>query len=260
MTVYQRILIGTDGSDAANLAVQVAAELAGRLALPVSVVMAVKGDADDARSWLEPVGRAATELFDGHGVSDVTLVERGGSPGDVLIAVGRENPDALLVVGARGLGSTTARIFGSTSNALSHRSPIDVLFVQKEPVQWHAIGLSTDGSPTSVRAVERGAGLAQALGAQAFLVTAAKSEEEGDQVLDAVEQQVAAPDGGYERDVITGVPADEALVNAGWKYDILVIGNRGMSGPARLLGSVANKVTHDYEANLLLVNTTATPI
>ena len=38
--------------------------------------------------------------------------------------------------------------------------------------------------------------------------------------------------------------------------ELLVIGNKGMSGPSRLLGSVSNRVTHDLPTDLLLVNTT----
>jgi hypothetical protein len=37
---------------------------------------------------------------------------------------------------------------------------------------------------------------------------------------------------------------------------LLVLGNKGMSGPSRLLGSVANRVTHHVPTDLLLVNTT----
>ncbi len=260
MAVYQRILIGTDGSEAAAVAVEVAAKLAAKLAVPVTVITVWKGDlqvpGSGSQSWAEVVTKGAAGVLSSHGVSDVTVVARNGSASEVLIEIAGDNPDALLVAGAKGLGSATARLTGSTSNNLSHHSPIDVLFVHKNPNHWQTVGLATDGSATSVRAVRRGNELAQALGARAFLVTAAKNDADGARVLDEVEQQVGADsaEGGFDREILTGVSPAEALVNAGWKFDILVVGNRGMSGPARLLGSVANKVTHDSAANLLLVN------
>jgi nucleotide-binding universal stress UspA family protein len=40
------------------------------------------------------------------------------------------------------------------------------------------------------------------------------------------------------------------------KADVIVVGSRGMSGPARfLLGSVPNKVSHHAPCNVLIVRT-----
>jgi len=39
--------------------------------------------------------------------------------------------------------------------------------------------------------------------------------------------------------------------------DLLVVGNRGMSGVRRMLGSVPNKVSHHCPCDLLIVDTTA---
>ena len=47
--------------------------------------------------------------------------------------------------------------------------------------------------------------------------------------------------------------ADDVLAAA--DYDLVVIGNRGMAGFARVLGSTANTITHRATSNLLLVNT-----
>ena len=58
--------------------------------------------------------------------------------------------------------------------------------------------------------------------------------------------------GSLERQALTGDPAD---VLAAADYDLLVIGNRGMAGFARVLGSTANTITHRATSNLLLVNT-----
>lgn len=260
MGCYQRIVVGTDGSEDARVALAVAGELAARWEIPVIAVTVWKDSARKAAIGPEEAAliteSAAAELLSA-GASDVQRLDLPGSAGTVLLEVVEAAPGALLVIGGRGLGSSKARLTGSTANHISHHSPTDVLFTHKVPKRWTTIGLATDGSPSSILAVQRGYEVAVTLGARPFLVTAAKTEDDGAQTLLEVEGVAAVEDPElFGRDVLTGVPAAEALVNAAWKYDMVVIGNRGMSGPARLLGSVANKVTHDIDTNLLLVHTT----
>ena len=51
--------------------------------------------------------------------------------------------------------------------------------------------------------------------------------------------------------------AASVLVDRAMDFDILVLGNRGMTGARRfLLGSVPNKVSHHTRADLLIVKTT----
>jgi len=54
-----------------------------------------------------------------------------------------------------------------------------------------------------------------------------------------------------------GDPAD-ALMTVAERVgaDLIVVGNRGMTGARRLLGSVPNKVTHQATCSVLVVNTT----
>jgi nucleotide-binding universal stress UspA family protein len=51
-------------------------------------------------------------------------------------------------------------------------------------------------------------------------------------------------------------PADAILeVAASVNADLVVVGNRGMSGMKRVLGSVPNKVSHKCPCSVLIVNT-----
>lgn len=60
-----------------------------------------------------------------------------------------------------------------------------------------------------------------------------------------------------ETKVRTGDAATTLVEEAGEGYDLLVVGNRGMTGPSRfLLGSVPNKVSHHSPCPLLIVHTT----
>ncbi|MGW5310580.1 universal stress protein [Nocardia thailandica] len=259
MGEYQRVVVGTDGSEAAQDAVTVAGMVATRLLAPLTVVTTWKESslrAGHDGDWaLETTLQAAARLA-AENVTAVDRLELPGAAAPMLLDVAGQQPDTVLVLGARGLGRSKARWTGSTANTVSHHLTSDALFVHKVPKRWTTVGLATDGSPSSLRAVRRGYDLAITLGARPFLVTAAKTEADGAATLLTVQGTADVEDPEYfGTDVLTGVPAAEALCNAAWKYDLLVIGNRGMSGPARLLGSVANKVTHDIDTNLLLVDT-----
>ena len=59
---------------------------------------------------------------------------------------------------------------------------------------------------------------------------------------------------GVERVVERGRPGT-VLAERSRDAQLLVLGNRGMSGPSRLMGSVSNRVTHQLSTNLLLVRT-----
>ncbi|MFC4948236.1 universal stress protein [Pseudonocardia sp. GCM10023141] len=255
MDSYPRVLVGTDGSPDAVAAVHLGATVAGLLAVPLAIVHAVEDverDSHDGDLLLQEAAAVAAAA----GAPDVsTLLAEGKAP-QALLALADEEPEQLVVVGAAGLASTTSRLAGSTSNRLTHHSRADVLFVRAPlPQAWNFVALATDGSTTSYEAVRHGLRLAHALDATPRLITAARSQEAGDDVLAAAAAGMGL-DGDVEREVLVDPQSASAIVNAGWKYELLAIGNRGMSGPSRLLGSIANTVTHELRTNLLLVNTT----
>ncbi|NMN93761.1 universal stress protein [Antrihabitans stalactiti] len=264
MTSYARIVVGSDGSEAARDAIAVAGAVAARLAVPVTAAtvwkqsIEVPGARDE--TWAQRTTTGADVDLYAQGVRDVVRIAVEGDPSDALIEIASQVPDTLIVVGAHGLGSATSRMTGSASNQLSHSSPVDVLFVRNRVPKVESVALATDGSETALLAVRRGFEFASALGARVSLITVADSLSAGEQILENVEQQLVTeyPDAVVERRPTTGDVADVLASDAG-RYDVLVIGNRGMSGFARVLGSTANTVTHKASSNLLLVNTTRTP-
>ncbi|TSD99751.1 universal stress protein [Skermania sp. ID1734] len=254
MGSYPRILLGTDGSTDAQAATQVAGQIAVGLGVPVEVICVREDDKD--KDWAAGILDTAEAQLRTLGVAEINPKQSGGDPPDVLIAAANDNPDSLLVVGSSGLHRASSRLVGSTSNRLSHHSLADVLYARDPaPKHWNFVALATDGTETSYRAVTRGLNIARALDARARLITAARSQDDGDKVLD---EAFAALGLGadVDREVLVDPQAGSALILAGWKYEMMVIGNKSMSGPSRLLGSIANKVTHGLETNLLLVNTT----
>ena len=146
---------------------------------------------------------------------------------------------------------------------------------------YNAIVVGTDGSDTAKKAVAQAADLAKSTGARLHLVSAyepireslLKSEkkdvpddyqwminpsEEVNSVLG--EAADAIRDDGVEVETHSreSDPADAILdVAEETSADLIVVGNRGMTGAKRfLLGSVPNKVSHHAAQSVLIVRTT----
>ena len=255
MATYSRIVVGTDGSDEATDAVNVAGVVAAALGAPVTVVTAWKPSVSvpggREQPWAELTAEGADVDLTALGVTVIDKVPVKGGAFDALVDAAAQSERPLIVVGAAGLGQTSSRLWGSTSNELSHHSPVDVLFVRKAVAVVQTVALATDGSETSLRAVRAGYKLAVGLGARPILVTVAGDAAAGEETLNNVASRLGSA-GSLEWQALVGDPA-EAL--AGAEYDLTVIGNRGMAGFARVLGSTANTITHRATSNLLLVNT-----
>lgn len=123
---------------------------------------------------------------------------------------------------------------------------------------YERILVGTDGSATAARAVERAVEVAASAGASLTIMTAARLDR-GEAVV--AEAAARHADSGVTIDtkVIEEEPV-AALIGeaADGAYDLLVMGNKGMTGLGRFfhLGSVPNKVSHHLPCSLLIVKTT----
>ncbi len=121
---------------------------------------------------------------------------------------------------------------------------------------YERILVGTDGSPTAAKAVDRAAELAATVGARLTIVSVG-DRSRAEQVVQSEKERLAAGP-GIEVDTVTatGDPAG-VLADMAAAYDLLVVGNKGMTGASRFfLGSVPNKVSHHAPASLLIVRTT----
>lgn len=123
---------------------------------------------------------------------------------------------------------------------------------------YERILVGTDGSVTASKAVERAVEVAASAGATLTIFTAAKPAKG-----DAVVVEAAARHASSGVEISTKVVDDDpvaALIGeaTAGAYDLLVMGNKGMTGLTRFfrLGSVPNKVTHHLPCSLLIVKTT----
>ncbi len=139
--------------------------------------------------------------------------------------------------------------------------PCDLLIVRtsktdraKPPGEYARVLIATDGSPTADRAARVGAEFAKLMGAEITLVHVG-DEPVGEIVLrDAAER---LGDRDLPIRVLKGDAGDKIGELAGSEgYDLVVVGNKGMSGGLRFLaGVVPDKVSHQAPCDVLIVNT-----
>lgn len=141
----QSIIVGTDGSPSAVVAVRRAIEVAKGSGAVVHLVTAfpdvpsyrerigssAKRDPINLREVAESVlARAAGELTS-QGV-DVETSAREGDAANVILDVAQEQNADLIVVGARGLTGFERFLLGSVSSKLSHHAPCSVMIVRED--------------------------------------------------------------------------------------------------------------------------------
>lgn len=147
------------------------------------------------------------------------------------------------------------------------------------------IVVGTDGSERAERAVARAGELAKSLGVKVHVVSGysegadatvvapvargipvAQVGEETEQrtrarhYADRAQQLLARVGVESETHVWPGEPAD-ALLQIADEQDaqMIIVGNRGMTGARRVLGSVPNRVSHHARCDVVIVATSATP-
>jgi nucleotide-binding universal stress UspA family protein len=227
---YRRILVGTDGSDSADRAVAHAAWLAGAVGAELLVSHAFGGpdDPEEGRNVGASVLRDACARI---GTSpSPKAVLRQGDAANSLVSVAREEEADLIVVGNRGLSGRRV-LMGTVPAKVAGHSPCDVLVVNttdtRKPGCTRML-IGTDGSATADRAEARGTSLAQALDA-ATDVLRVTDEEPAEGLVKAAAERAA---------------------------DLIVIGNKGITGARRFLTSVPSRVARGARSHVLLVKTT----
>lgn len=277
---YREVVVGTDGSDTAARAVRVAGGLAAAVHVPtlIAVVYQRPRPSDFGppsmqaestgeqwqgagyRAAMDTAQQAAADLR-AHGIADVDTIAVEGHPAEALIELSAERAGALLAVGNRGMDASSRFLLGNVPNRVSHHADGDVLIVQTDAERQarppERVLVGTDGSDTAVLAVERAASLCAALGASLRIMSAG-SDAPAKEAVDAAGGVAEAAGVPWSGEVVPTGPA-EALLDAATDVDLVVVGNRGMTGAQRfLLGSVPNRVSHHASCDVLIVKTTAT--
>ena len=147
--MYEKIVVGTDGSPTAGVAVLHAANLAKATGATLHIVFAYRpmlsseaalsatsgGPTIDVAGVNQGIAENAAAICEraAHGIDSVgAKVEThsvAGDPSDGLISVAQEINADLIVVGNRGMTSVKRFVLGSVPNKISHHAPCSVLIV-----------------------------------------------------------------------------------------------------------------------------------
>jgi nucleotide-binding universal stress UspA family protein len=146
--MFASIVVGTDGSETAAIAVRQAIELAQQLGARLQIVSAYEPVSDqrlrsenvevprDLQWMVNPREDVLALLGDSErqardaGVKDVETFARQGDAADAILDVAEEQRADLIVVGNRGMTGAKRFLLGSVPNKVSHHAPCSVLIVR----------------------------------------------------------------------------------------------------------------------------------
>ncbi|MBV8234599.1 MAG: universal stress protein [Acidimicrobiia bacterium] len=147
---YRNVVVGTDGSETAELAVRHAAELAVAFRARLTIVTAFSSQPEQEAKRLQAApadvrwaitdaasaderARRARSIARGAGVDDVVLRVDDGDPAALLIDAADDSGADVIVVGSKGMTSAKRFVLGSVPNKVSHHAPCDVIIVHTAP-------------------------------------------------------------------------------------------------------------------------------
>ena len=145
--MFDRIVVGTDGSETANEAVRQATELAKAVGSSIELVSAyepvssarlreeaqqVPKDLEwmvNPREDVDATLKAAAEQIGEAGV-EVQTYAREGDPADAILDVAEEQGADLIIVGNKGMSGAKRFLLGSVPNKVSHHAPCSVMIIR----------------------------------------------------------------------------------------------------------------------------------
>jgi nucleotide-binding universal stress UspA family protein len=143
---YENVVVGSDGSATAELAVRNAAEIAAEHGARLVIVTAYKAHSndtaqqsavpEDVRWAVTDVNQAEERVRQGRhlaaeaGVTRTVTHAVAGSAVDVLLDAAEAFCADLIVLGSKGLTRSTHAVLGSVAASVAHHAPCDVMIVQ----------------------------------------------------------------------------------------------------------------------------------
>jgi nucleotide-binding universal stress UspA family protein len=144
--MFDRIVVGTDGSETAGIAVERAVALAGMTKAKLEIISAYEpvpqdrlkdeqeGISGDVSHVVNPREDVNVVLDNAAAVARKAKVEvvthpREGDPADAILDVAEEARADLIIVGNKGMTGARRFLLGSVPNKISHHSPCDVWIV-----------------------------------------------------------------------------------------------------------------------------------
>jgi nucleotide-binding universal stress UspA family protein len=291
-TSLKNILLATDGSRDAEVALRAAADISEKSGAALHVIHVwtdVRPPAnpglvlDDYSRCLE---KEAAKLLRQQawkarvsGGRTVWVYLRVGEPVEEIGSLAEELDADLVVVGNRGAGRVKRLITGSVSEGVVRRASCPVLVVRGGEGAWpiERVVVGDDGSRSARQAGKLATEIADVFGAEAVLVRAYENPpapvggwraEERRQLDQARLRDLSTLEGWAEQlgamahdrpdtKMIESKPAP-AIVNVAEEAEetqtLIAVGSRGLSAPKRaLLGSVSTKILRTADGPILVV-------
>ena len=253
--VYRKIMVGADGSPTSAIAEQKAAQLAAGLGAQL-VLVHVSAAAEGGNG--QAILRAAVEGAAAYGVMAQSELRTGEVATSIMASASDLRAD-LLVIGDHGMGDANRFTLGGIPDRVAHFSPIDILVVRTTNPQtrqepYAKVLIATDGSLTAHQAAGRGYNLARALGA-AIALAYVGDEIIGDIVLRDTASRLGS--GPIDRLMTKGNPGVQiSRLAASGGHDLIVVGNKGMTGSRRYIRRVVpNRIAHEAAVDVLISKT-----
>ncbi len=278
-----RIIIGVDGSRAAEQA----CEFVSRLPWPAGTQVTLLGAIEPATGWsVVAAAPAAMVAADGAPLAAilddraedlrraglaVNVVVELGSPAELLMRHADEDHVGLIVVGCRGLGPVASAIAGSVSAHLVDHAGCPVLVVRSPSATRMLV--ATDGSRSCLNIPRTLAAWGNAFRGlpvevlsvaprDAFVTPWAAANEEVDSAVaehEAIAEQVADEMmelGWHAAATVRAGEPSRQIIDEGraWGADLIVTGSRGLGTLKRIvMGSVAHDVLLHAPSSVLVV-------
>jgi nucleotide-binding universal stress UspA family protein len=256
---HKPVVVGIDGSPAADIAVKWAAVEATSLHSTLRMLHAVA--AHEAASNAGEVVYRAVQLARGlaPGIEIDTHIDK-GTPSTVLV---KASGDAeVVVIGSRGLGLMAGALVGATGLdlAANARCPIVVVRPDLAELDGVRVVIGYDGSPAGDTALDYGIEYARRHNLAVRVVAAQPTGTELHRITEDQLREAVHKRDGHDAELIqiTGHPA-EHILRLSSDAGLIVLGARGRGGFAgMLIGSVSQTVLHHADCPVTIIPAAAT--
>jgi nucleotide-binding universal stress UspA family protein len=284
--MYKKLLVASDGSQGSQIAVVHAAVLAKKLNAQLSALWvraylphyleSIGEVAEEEEAALEFYEEIKTQLGSVSTAQGITIQPnmRSGHPAHQIVAFAAASDVDLVVLGSRGHSRLSGELLGHTADRVNERAGCSVLIVRSklEAPRYRRMLIGYDGSDASERALRQGVALAKQIGSEVEILWVDEAEltrRTETELRDyerrareffeslriridaaAVEQGLEVR-AGFRRGNAARILVSEAEAGG---FRLIVLGHRGRSGLwGRLLGGVADRVSHHAQCDVLIV-------
>jgi nucleotide-binding universal stress UspA family protein len=255
------VIVGTDGSSTAKVAVDKAGELALALGAPLHVVCvpsALAGRGSSHEAAAQQIVAEARDRLEHAGLGVQTHVPEGDAA-PALVGVAEDERAQMIVVGNRGM-TGVRRLLGSLPNRVSHEASCDVLIVPTRSRSLAAfsggsIVVGTDGLSGALRAVSEAIRLSKALDGDLHIVSLFKPPHSPESAVAQAAVEASDQGVGATAHVLRDDPV-AALLDVAKKNDaaMIVVGDKGMHAEERVwLGNITDTISHRGSSSVLIV-------